>query len=96
MVVRVVIMFISFRDRGFTSRPSMKGGGVTRGRILAFGSRWQGEDCSITVNMSNSAYCSVQGVLFDKHAKTLVQDPGDRFGSDTVPGGGTNFFSEAF
>jgi hypothetical protein len=37
------------------------------------------------VNTNNSAYCSVDGVLFDKSTNTLVQYPGGKAGDYTIP-----------
>ena len=51
---------------------------------------------AITVNPANPAYSSVNGVLFDKNRTTLVEYPGGRSGSYTVPGGVTSIENIAF
>jgi hypothetical protein len=51
---------------------------------------------SITVDAANSAYRSVEGVLFNKGGTTLVQWPGGKGGNYTVPDGVTRIGSDAF
>ena len=51
---------------------------------------------NITVNASNPTYGSVGGVLFDKGGTTLVQCPGGKTGTYTIPNGVTNIEVEAF
>src|SRR6266404_4154931 len=57
-------------------------------------------DCSslvdITVDSLNPSYSSVDGVLFDKSQTTLVQCPGGKTGSYTVPSSVTSVGSFAF
>ena len=57
-------------------------------------------DCSdlITINVSseNSAYCSVDGVLFNKTKTELVQFPAGRMGPYTIPDDVTRIGSHAF
>ena len=50
----------------------------------------------ITVDANNSAYSSVDGILFTKNQTTLMQCPGSRTGSYTIPAGVTNIADEAF
>ncbi len=40
---------------------------------------------NITVDSNNPAYCSVNGVLYDKNQTTLIQDPEGRSGNVTIP-----------
>ncbi len=42
---------------------------------------------TISVESLNSLYCSVDGVLFNKSTNTLIQCPGGKTGSYTVPNG---------
>lgn len=51
---------------------------------------------NIAVSTDNSAYKSVEGVLFDKEGKTLVQFPAGKSGSYTVPDAVTAIASGAF
>jgi len=52
---------------------------------------------AITVDTDNTAYCSVDGVLFNKNQTTLIQYPGGKAGSDyTIPNSVTNIGSYAF
>jgi hypothetical protein len=51
---------------------------------------------AITVDALNPAYSSVDGVLFDKSQATLIQCPGGRAGSYTVPNGVTGLGNFAF
>lgn len=51
---------------------------------------------AITVDTSNPAYCSVNGVLFDKNRDTLIECPRGLAGSYTVPGSVTNIGNYAF
>jgi uncharacterized repeat protein (TIGR03803 family) len=51
---------------------------------------------TITVNTTNSAYSSVDGVLFNKSQTTVIQCPGGKAGSYTIPNGITNVGSYAF
>jgi hypothetical protein len=51
---------------------------------------------AINVNALNSFYCSVDGVLFNKSTNTLIQCPGDRVGSYTIPNSVTNIGISAF
>ena len=51
---------------------------------------------AITVDMLNSVYCSVDGVLFDKDQTTLIQCPGGITGSFTVPASVTSIEDYAF
>lgn len=57
-------------------------------------------DCTnltaITVSAANPAYCSVDGVLFDKGVTKLIQFPGAKAGGYTVPSGVTNIAFAAF
>ena len=57
-------------------------------------------DCTslteITVGALNSTYCSVDGVLFNRSKTTLVQYPGGRAGSYTIPGTVANIGDGAF
>jgi len=50
----------------------------------------------ITVDPLNSFYSSVDGVLFNKSQTTLIQCPGGKAGSYTVPDSVTNIGSSAF
>jgi len=58
------------------------------------------EDCSsltaITVDTNNSAYSSVNGVVFNKTQTTLVEYPGGLVGSYTVPSTVTNIAEFSF
>jgi len=51
---------------------------------------------AITVDTNNPAYSSLDGVLFDKGQTTLVQYPGGRAGSYTIPNGVTSIGTNAF
>ena len=51
---------------------------------------------AITVDAQNPAYCSVAGVLFDKDKITLIQYPGGKAGSYTVPDAVTRIGDDAF
>ncbi len=51
---------------------------------------------SIDVDPANSAYCSVNGVLFDKSQTTLVQCPGGKAGQYAVPAGVSDIAGYAF
>jgi hypothetical protein len=51
---------------------------------------------SINVNNKNPAYCSVDGVLFNKARNTLVQYPAGRSGTYVIPDGVTNIEVGAF
>jgi len=57
-------------------------------------------DCTslsaITVDASNSFYSSVEGVLFDKSQTTLIECPGGKAGSYTIPNSVTNIGTRAF
>jgi hypothetical protein len=48
------------------------------------------------VNAQNSYYCSANGVLFDKSQTTLLQCPGGKVGSYTIPAGVTSIGDGAF
>ena len=50
----------------------------------------------LTVGTSNSAYCSVNGVLFNKSQTTLIQYPGGKAGSYTVPSSVTSLGEGSF
>jgi hypothetical protein len=50
----------------------------------------------ITVDPSNSTYSSVDGVLFDKSQTTLIQCPGGKVGSYTIPNSVTIVGNVAF
>ena len=51
---------------------------------------------AITVDASNPAYSSVEGILFDKSKTTLIECPGTKAGSYTVPNGVTTIQGSAF
>jgi len=51
---------------------------------------------AITVNALNSDYSSVDGVLFDKSTNTLIQCPGGKAGSFTIPDSVTSISHDAF
>ena len=51
---------------------------------------------AIDVDTNNPAYCSVEGVLFNKSKTTLVQFPAGLAGSYTIPSGVTNIGDGAF
>jgi hypothetical protein len=51
---------------------------------------------AITVATNNPAYSSVTGVLFNKSQTTLIQYPGGKAGSYTVPGTVTRIGDDAF
>jgi len=51
---------------------------------------------AITVDMNNAFYSSVAGVLFDKSQITLIQYPGGKVGSYTIPNSVTNIGGDAF
>ena len=50
----------------------------------------------ITVDTNNLLYSSLAGVLFDKSQTTLVECPGGKAGSYTIPGGVTSIGDGAF
>jgi hypothetical protein len=51
---------------------------------------------AIMVGESNSAFASVEGVLFNKNETTLIQFPGGKVGSYTIPHGVTTLEDRAF
>ena len=51
---------------------------------------------AIDVDTNNSAYCSVDGVLFNKNKTTLVQFPAGLAGSYVIPSGVTSIGDAAF
>ncbi|MBU0714361.1 MAG: leucine-rich repeat domain-containing protein [Verrucomicrobia bacterium] len=51
---------------------------------------------AITVNAGNAVYSSVDGVLFNKSKTTLIQCPGGKAGSYTIPSTVTSIGDEAF
>ncbi|MHB8519485.1 MAG: leucine-rich repeat domain-containing protein [Limisphaerales bacterium] len=51
---------------------------------------------AITIGALNSSYSSVDGVLFDKSQTTLIQYPGGKTGSYTIPNSVTSIGSQAF
>ena len=51
---------------------------------------------AMTVEALNSFYCSVDGVLFDKSQTTLIQYPGGKAGSYTIPNSVTSIGYRAF
>ena len=51
---------------------------------------------SIDVASDNSNYCSVDGVLFNKDKTTLIQYPGGKQGSYTIPNSVTSIGNQAF
>ncbi len=51
---------------------------------------------AITVDAPNPAYCSVDGVLFDKSQTTLIEYPGGKAGAYTIPNSVTNIEGAAF
>ena len=51
---------------------------------------------SITVDPQNPNYSSVDGLLYDKNQTTLIQCPGGKSGSVTIPAGVTNIADSAF
>jgi len=51
---------------------------------------------AITVEATNPAYSSVDGVLFSKGTNVLIQYPGGRMGSYTIPGNATSIGDDAF
>lgn len=59
-----------------------------------------GGNCSfltnITVEASNPVFSSLEGVLFDKNQTTLIQFPGNRAGSYTLPDSVTSLADSAF
>ncbi len=50
----------------------------------------------ITVDPNNNFYCSIDGVLFDKHLKTLILCPGGKTGGYTMPYNLFNIGYDAF
>jgi hypothetical protein len=50
----------------------------------------------ITVDALNAVYSSVAGVLFDKSQTTLIEVPGGKIGTYTIPGGVTHIERDAF
>ena len=51
---------------------------------------------TITVNTANSAYSSVDGVLFNRNKTTLFQCPGGKTGNYTIPNSVTSIANGAF
>jgi hypothetical protein len=51
---------------------------------------------SIMVNTNNLFFSSMDGVLFNKNQTTLIQCPGKRTGSYTIPGGVTSIGDRSF
>lgn len=67
--------------------------------VKSIGSAWV-SGCSalkaINVDAANPYYCSIDGVLFDKSAKTFMAFPGAKGGDYTVPDGVSRIQSYAF
>jgi len=72
----------------------MIGAGVADIRFYAFG--WCPSLAAITVDTGNSAYSSVNGVLFNKSQTTLVQYPNRAGSSYTIPNSVTSVGDNAF
>lgn len=70
------------------------GSGVTYIGIEAFDGFNQLE--SITVDTNNPAFCSVDGVLFNRSQTVIVDYPGGRAGDYTIPSTVTNIGFDAF
>jgi hypothetical protein len=68
---------------------------VTHIQQRAFAGPWS-KLSAINVDPFNPSYSSVDGVLFNKSQTTLIQCPGGKVGSYTVPNGVTNIGSDAF
>jgi hypothetical protein len=51
---------------------------------------------AITVDAANASYSSLDGVLFDKNKTLLIQCPGAKAGTYSIPGSVTSIGSEAF
>jgi len=69
-------------------------GSVTNIGLGAFGACY--DLTAITVNPSNPAYISLNGVMFNESQTTLVQYPGGKFGSYSVPNSVTSIGEDAF
>ena len=66
---------------------------VTAIEKAAFNESWL---TAIYVNSGNKAFCSVDGVLFDKNKTVLVKYPGGKSGAYTIPNGVTAIGNSAF
>ena len=51
---------------------------------------------AVTVDTANAWYSSIDGVLFDKSLATLIEYPGRKSGSYSIPGGVTNIAEQSF
>jgi len=82
----------AFEDTGLTN--------VTIPASTTFIDNWAFGDCynltNIMVDPSNPAYCSRDGVLFDKNQISLLQYPTGKVGSYTIPSTVTNISNSAF
>ncbi len=74
--------------------------GVTLPKSVTSIGNYAFADCTslstITVNASNSVYSSVGGVLFDKSQTTIIEYPGGKTGSYTIPTSVTSIGEVAF
>jgi hypothetical protein len=61
-----------------------------------FAFAWCASLTAVTVDALNPVYCSVDGVLFDRNQTTLIQCPGGKTGSYTVPDSVTSIGNSAF
>ena len=88
----VSIGYGAFTDTGLTN--------VTIPASTTWIDDWVFGDCysltNITVDPSNSAYSSLNGVLFDKNQLSLLQYPAGKVGSYTIPSTVTNIGNSAF
>jgi hypothetical protein len=76
--------------------PGGRGGSYTIPASVTNIENWVFPLTEIKVDPSNSAYSSVDGVLFDKGQKTLVRCPLNKAGSVTIPSGVANINGGAF
>lgn len=63
--------------------------------VISIGGDWNGVN-SITVDAENPAYCSVEGVVFNKEKTCLVRYPAGKAGSYVIPNNVTNIIDSAF
>ncbi|MCX6876428.1 MAG: leucine-rich repeat protein [Verrucomicrobia bacterium] len=86
-------------DEAFETCPGLTGITIPAS-VTSIGANDAFGDCAnllaITVDVANSNFSSADGVLFDKLRTMLIQWPGGKAGSYTIPAGVTRLDDEAF
>jgi hypothetical protein len=88
----------TIRDHAFALCANLTNATIGRGVTNIWGAPFSGctRLTAITVDLLDQFYSSVDGVLFNKGHTKLIQFPGGRAGSYTIPAGVTNIETEAF